>query len=366
MGTSIDIEQIALPEAVDSADAGTFLELAGLANAVERECQGHGDFAATPLVQLVQGRDDDWTRHILLAARHDGALAGRATVSLPQRDNTHLATINIQVDAGHRRAGVGTALLERIQHFAAAAGRTVLSGWSDHTGTGGAPEWNAVVPTTGAGRVPADSAAAGFARAHGFVLEQAEKISVLHLAAARRADPARARDGYELLTWAVHCPPELLADYAALRQSMSTEVPLGGLDVQEELWDGGRVRTDEDATVGKGEATLVTVARHRATGALAGHTVLEFNPEQAAVAFQNDTLVRPEHRGHGLGRRMKDANLATAMRDWPTVERIYTFNAEENENMLAINIAMGFIRAGTTATWQKKLAAPHGVPMGEP
>ncbi|WP_427015319.1 GNAT family N-acetyltransferase [Pseudarthrobacter sp. P1] len=367
MDTNVEIEQLALPDALDSPGAGPFLAAAALANAVERECQGHDDFAATPLVQLVQGRDDAYTRHVLLVARRGGVLAGRATMSLPRRDNTHLANINVQVAPAHRRAGVGTALLERLQALAAGAQRSVLSGWSDHTlsGAGTGAAWDVVVPTTGSGRVPANSPAAGFARAHGFVLEQAEKISVLHLAQGAPAAAGHGTGGYELVSWGPHCPDGLLDPYAALRRSMSTEVPLGGLDAREEAWDGERVRIEEEAIARKGETVLVTVARHGATGRLAGHTVLEFNPAQPAVAFQNDTLVLPEHRGHGLGRRMKDANLAAAARDWPTVERIYTFNAEENTNMLAINIAMGFIRAGTAATWQKKLAAPHGAPIGE-
>jgi len=39
----------------------------------------------------------------------------------------------------------------------------------------------------------------------------------------------------------------------------------------------------------------------------------------------------------------------------PDAVRIHTWNAEENAFMLAINVALGFRRAGVTGAWQKRL-----------
>ncbi|WP_196810965.1 GNAT family N-acetyltransferase [Arthrobacter sp. 35W] len=373
--SSISIVQLGIPQSLQAPGAGPFVAAAELANLVERDTQGSGDFATSPAAALARAQRQDYDEKLLLAAYDGGELVGRASLNLPLADNLHLADLHIQVHPDHRRRGAGSALLARATELARERGRTVLCGWSDHLEQPGTEAaGRTLVATTGAGSVSLEAAAAGFAVAHGFVLEQVDKISVLHLAApgpGQAEDPAvepplDSRGGFELLLWNGRCPEAVLEAYADLRRRMSTEVPLGGLDLHEERWDGARVRAEEDEVAAKGSSLLVAVAREAATGALAGHTVLEHSPDVPAVAFQNDTLVLPSYRGHGLGRRMKDANLAAAGREWPTVERIYTFNAEENANMLAINIAMGFVRAGATATWQKILAAPQGPPMGEP
>ena len=41
---------------------------------------------------------------------------------------------------------------------------------------------------------------------------------------------------------------------------------------------------------------------------------------------------------------VKIRNLRRLLADYPAVERVITFNAAENEHMLAINIALGFSR----------------------
>ena len=63
------------------------------------------------------------------------------------------------------------------------------------------------------------------------------------------------------------------------------------------------------------------------------------------------------HRGHRLGMRMKLANLVALDDADPTRERIYTWNADENEHMLAINVALGFRPFALESTWQRPAAA---------
>jgi hypothetical protein len=65
------------------------------------------------------------------------------------------------------------------------------------------------------------------------------------------------------------------------------------------------------------------------------------------------------HRGNRLGMYLKAANLLAVPAAWPSVERIYTWNAEENSPMLSVNIELGFTPAGRVAAWQKHLA-PSG------
>ena len=73
----------------------------------------------------------------------------------------------------------------------------------------------------------------------------------------------------------------------------------------------------------------------------------------SAVAYQSDTLVVAAHRGHALGMRMKLANLVRLGEVAPERTTVYTWNADENEHMLAINIALGFEPHGMSAEFQR-------------
>jgi hypothetical protein len=75
-------------------------------------------------------------------------------------------------------------------------------------------------------------------------------------------------------------------------------------------------------------------------------------------AYQYDTLVVGAHRGNGLGMLVKLANLVRLAETSPERTVVYTWNADENEHMLAINIALGFRRCGLEAVWQRGLPRP--------
>lgn len=68
-------------------------------------------------------------------------------------------------------------------------------------------------------------------------------------------------------------------------------------------------------------------------------------------------MVRPEHRGHGLGRRLKAALALRLLDERPEVTRVETWNARSNSHMVAINQDMGFDAIGWTSTWQADTAA---------
>ncbi len=60
-----------------------------------------------------------------------------------------------------------------------------------------------------------------------------------------------------------------------------------------------------------------------------------------------------EHRGHGLGLRLKAANALAVMRDLPMVPSVRTWNADDNVHMLAVNRELGFQVEGYSREWQK-------------
>jgi hypothetical protein len=98
----------------------------------------------------------------------------------------------------------------------------------------------------------------------------------------------------------------------------------------------------------------VAVARHRSSGELAAYSVLQYSALKPWLAQQDDTLVAKPHRGHRLGMLVKVLNLRRMMEAHPSVGRILTFNAAENDHMLAINIALGFRPAGYDGEWQRR------------
>ena len=72
------------------------------------------------------------------------------------------------------------------------------------------------------------------------------------------------------------------------------------------------------------------------------YTELVVPRHDPGAIFQWGTLVEPAHRGHRLGMATKVANLRWVLAEEPDRDRVYTMNAEVNDNMIAINEALGF------------------------
>ena len=364
--TSVAVTSVTVPSALDGPDAADFLAVAELLNAQQREFWGNDDFYAPPQAQLAGRGSTATRRRELLAARlgteQDSAIVGVAQLNLPLTDNLHTGTVNVVVAPGARRQGVGTALFSAAAELAAAADRRMLMAETDHLGGRPAGSGNVTGSTDAESLIPHD-AAAGFAAGLGFHLELVDRVSVLVLegnddagSAVLEQATAAAAPGYELVFWSGACPEDLVDAYALLRQKMSTDAPLGGLELAEEAWDAARVREAEGKARGMDAEVLVAAVRHIATGELVGHTVLEVFRNNPAVVYQDDTLVLDAHRGNRLGMLLKAANLERLRKAIPEARRVYTWNAEENRYMLAINERLGFQPVGYSGEWQKEFS----------
>jgi hypothetical protein len=71
--------------------------------------------------------------------------------------------------------------------------------------------------------------------------------------------------------------------------------------------------------------------------------------------MQWGTIVHPDHRGHRLGMAVKARNLRALQEAYPDRSRVVTHNSEQNDHMLAINIAMGFEPVELSVEFQRKL-----------
>jgi len=277
--------------------------------------------------------DDLYERDGWLAVEKD-AVVGCALLELPSLDNPHLAMLDVTVDAAHRRQGIATALTRLAAKAARDAGRrTILV--------------EALDATPGA----ATCAALGGHPALGSTSSTLRVAEVDRELVARWVDRRTERAaGYSLVRWIGACPDDLLNSFAELREAMET-APKGDLDITIE-WSGKAIRAAEAAHVRCHGRNLVLCARDDATGELVALTDVLVPQGRRTLAFQEDTVVRPDHRDRGLGRWVKAEMLRWLADEEPQLEQIVTWNATENAAMRGINTELGFVPGDTWTEWQ--------------
>ncbi|MGO4193263.1 GNAT family N-acetyltransferase [Arthrobacter sp. YAF17] len=355
------IEPLVLPAALDSPDAGDFLDVGGLCDALTLQTWGNLDRSTPPEARLQFWRDNDYRKIQLFFVRLDGRMAARSWVRCELQDNLRSALVHVDVLEEFSGRGIGRALLLHAEELAAAAGRTILQSYTEHPAGFDPGDTEATVsPATGTGAVPADARGVRFALKAGYRLEQVSRFSALDVPARAASWDALEREAlataggeYEIVSWTGRCPDEYAVQLAVLMSRMSTDAPSGDLRYDPEEWDVARLRNVEDTWRRAGLESFVAAARHRGSGELAAYTVLQLTPSKPWLADQDDTLVAASHRGHRLGMLVKIRNLRRLLAEYPAVERVITFNAAENDHMLAINIALGFRPAGWDGEWQR-------------
>lgn len=288
-------------------------------------------------------------------------VVGSCTCSLTLRDNLGTAGVHAVVRPDRRRQGIGTALFDAAEQRAAAEGRHTVQSWVLQVVRTTADDPGALAPREGSGFVDGNHASARFLLGRGYSLEQVEVHSLLRVPLpAAVIDPlesdaaAASESSYRLIAWADRCPDDIVDGLAEARAAMA-DAPIAGLDFERQHWSADRVREVEQRWADAGVTTLATAAQHVETGELAGYTELIRFVTKADSAIQEDTVVIAAHRGHRLGMRLKTANLRLMAKRWPRVRRVHTWNADENDYMRSINIALGFRPESSEGGWQKVL-----------
>jgi GNAT superfamily N-acetyltransferase len=357
----IDIRPVRVPERLDGDgdDHGELVALAELIRRLDAEVLGTSDLSRRPRELLHDLRQTEYTARTAIGAFDAGSLVGLAEVQWElDADATTAYVTTVGVDRDRRRRGIGSELLAAAEDAARSAGRptTVLS--ADHLVDADdtiAPRLRA---PQGDASIPADAPAARFARAHGYELGQLYRVSALEVAG--RGDEFRGRltaaldaasDRYRLVGWRERAPDELVDSLALAHERMSVDPPSGAISYELEAWDAARVREVEDRAIAAGRVNL-KVAAVTPDGEVAGFTEFSLLPDSPAVE-QWDTIVLAAHRGHRLGMRLKLANLVALADADPARDRVYTWNADENEHMLAINVALGFRPFALESAWQR-------------
>jgi len=265
---------------------------------------------------------------VLLVAVEDGVVVGSGLLVLFLLDNRHLAELDVQVLATHRRRGIGRLLLAELERLAAGEGRTTL------IGTAYAP-------------VGAESPSSLFAAATGYPVASAEETKLVDLAsapagwAALEDDVAAHVAPYRVATFEDRVPGAWVEDVCAMLSAFMTLIPQGDLDLEEAVWTPARLHEYEERTLASGRSWLVAVGI-APDGRLCGFHELGVTPSDPRLASVGGTLVLPEHRGHRLGLGMKLATHRRLLALHPGCRHVETSNAGVNAPMNAVNEALGY------------------------
>ncbi|MDO5513254.1 hypothetical protein, partial [Corynebacterium sp.] len=318
----------------------------------EQERFGHTDFHYRADTLAAYASDEAESRPILML-RDAGEAVAYLRINLPHSANTHTVHAEAVLLPGRDPGLLLDALWPPFLELCQRESRTALTWW-EYSG-----QDNPSLPAaTGSGAVEA-TAMAEWLQSHDFTLDQVELISTLHL-------PAEVGKGdvdkhYEVVTWEGPTPEHLLEPMARLRGRMATDAPHGSREAEEEVWDAARIRREEARARDSHRVVLWAVALNE-SGEPVGYTFVECPERQPEIAYQADTLVRAEDRGHGLGLALKRANALQLQTVRPQVKRLHTWNAEENRWMLGINRALGFVTSSAMGAWQRTLDASTEAP----
>lgn len=351
------IDELAIPRALDGAEGDDFRATVEVRNAVEADALGSGEFAYTA-DELIPGWHNEYEPRRLLVARVAGRIVARAIVETRTEGSANAAWLIIQVLPEYRGRGIGTALAQRLEAIATAAGRTHLHAYAPARATPG----ERLASPTGFGSVPAGDPGVRFLSAHGWSLEQVERCSRLALPLDRahlsaRLEAAREVSGpdYRIHVWGDRTPARWLDDLARLITRMSTDAPAAGMDAGEEVWTAERVAQTEERNAASPLRQVMVAIEHVPSGHLVGYTELWVPPETGRAIGQGNTIVLREHRGHRLGMLLKLEGLARVHELHPGHPSVVTFNAEENTPMIAVNEAVGFTAIAYEGAWKKVL-----------
>lgn len=334
---------------IDPDDEVGLTECAAVLVASDKEMwPAMNGYSAVDLRAFVQfqGKSRRW--ELLAAAEPGGPVLGIGLMEFPKLENPHAAEITVAVHPEHRRRGAGTAIVGKMVERAAADGRRTLNTIVD-------------VPVGLRG----EHASGPFARSTGFEQTLTGNMRELRLP----FDPARREDlrrvvhdapgahEYRTMAFVTPWPAGFVDDQCTLFRVMSTDEPAGDGERQAEDWDEERLRENEALDAARETTVLAAVAQHVPSGTLVALTEISVSRDSPAEAWQQLTVVHPDHRGHRLGLAVKLANVDLLAERAPEVRIVRTGNAAVNRPMIAVNEMMGFEVFSRGAFWQKQLVS---------
>jgi GNAT superfamily N-acetyltransferase len=247
------------------------------------------------------------------AAEDDGKLVGWAAAAIEYQSAERPGFLQVSVAPESRKAGLGSALLERCEaHLAGLGVATVLS------------------------LTTSEQAPQRFATAHGFRHTNTTRISGVD---PRTIEPRSAPPGVDLRPLASLDPRKVYELDAEAMLDVPGEVAMDDVSYEQWLEDYWRhPDTDLDASVAAVIDDRPVAFSH-----------LLIAPGGRAITEMTGTL--RQYRGRGLAQLVKRATLVNAAKRG--VELVFTDNDETNGPMLRVNERLGYRPIGSTLMWSR-------------
>ncbi|MBU2664314.1 GNAT family N-acetyltransferase [Actinoplanes bogorensis] len=277
----------------------------------------------TPLVDPAH-RD----RFAWLAAGDDGRPLGTAFLWLPLAGTS--ADAQIHVHPAERRHGVGAELLRTMSGAARGHGMTALLSEP----------------------VRSDDDGDRFCVANG--LRRVLVLIYTRLDLRSTTTPAvEAVPGYRLVHWEGTVAAELAETFVRARSAMD-DMPMGEAAYVPQTWDVARLHSVADAVARRGE-TLCTTAAIGPDGEMAGFTELVVPASATGDGQHYGTGVLPAHRGRGLARWMKAAQISRVRERFAALEGLLADTADANVAMRRANESLGYAPTHQSLLYQRDL-----------
>ena len=307
--------------AVRRATPADYATIAAIINAVTPEVPNS--------VENMHWSDKAYPGGARFLAELDGTAVGTATTGrifmFPADFDAYWGDIHVLPEA--RRRGAGSALYAAISEVARAAGKTHLH----------AP----------ASTARPDSIA--FLEHRGFVVYDRWKILALDLV-GREPPVVQAPPGVAITS--LEARPDLIAGVHGVALEALGDIPTGGEPIDAGTLEEFRKRDVDRKEIPPGG---FAIALDESTGEVIAYASLMYMPGSQTRGFHDMTAVRRAWRGRGVGRALKQATIAWAIRSG--LESLETGNEDRNAAMRGLNESLGYTPQPDEMSFRGPLAA---------
>ncbi|MGP5035170.1 GNAT family N-acetyltransferase [Brachybacterium alimentarium] len=276
-------------------------------------------------------------RWVAVAEPFEGGevIVGSAAVFLAQEENLETIGAHAAVHPDFRGHGIGTALVEEALIPAIrATGRALVESYGEIPASGDPDDPTLPVHRL-ARRLGIERRNLAVCRVLPLPLEESLLTSLQDEAEERVGD-------HRVEVWFDEVPEEHLADYGTLLRQIELDEPDEDVEHEPAEYTPERIRANERRRRDAGKQAIIAVAI-APDGSFVGNSEVHLQKEPGTtLAFQENTLVMPEHRGRRLGLALKVATHRLLRERAPGLRAVVTWNSHVNPWMIGINEKLGY------------------------